>query len=57
MGVARTLDLAGLFDEYNLSPTEKFADVNAMRADWLAVGNDFVDAAASFRKRTVEKNK
>ena len=44
-GAARLLDLGGRFDEYNYSPTPIEADLNALRADWLAVGNDIREAA------------
>jgi hypothetical protein len=44
-GAARLLDLGGQFDEYNYSPTIQEADLNALRADWLAVGNDIREAA------------
>jgi len=39
-GVARLMDLGGVFDEYNTSPTPEVADAQAMRADWLSVGDD-----------------
>src|SRR5689334_6174137 len=39
-GAARTLDFMGLFDSYNMSPTEAEADATAMFADWRAVGED-----------------
>ena len=44
-GMARTLDLGGAFDAYNVSLTEQIADARAMLADWAAVGNDIRDAA------------
>lgn len=43
-GVARTLDLGGMFDAYNLSPSEEIADARAILADWTAVGNDIWQA-------------
>ncbi len=55
MGVARTLDLAGQFDEYNVSATERLADENAIRSDWLAVGNDFLCAADLLEKTHARK--
>ncbi len=36
-GMARTLDLAGIFDDYNISLTEA-------QADWLALQNDALAA-------------
>lgn len=39
-GVARTLDLGGVFDDYNYSASAAEAEARAMRADWTAVGND-----------------
>lgn len=43
-GMARGLDLFGLFDEYNDSPNDDIADWLAMRADWGVVGLDLAAA-------------
>lgn len=47
-GVARTLDLAGQFDEYNDSRTERLADAKALLCDWRAVGDALRDAMKAF---------
>lgn len=43
-GAARTLDLGGVFDEYNDSPTPDQADAWALWHDWRAVGESLWDA-------------
>jgi len=43
-GAARTLDLWGLLDDYNISSTTVEADVKAIAADWIVVGQDLTDA-------------
>ena len=47
-GVARILDLFGLFDSYNESLTPQEADARAMYADWRITGHDISDAVAQF---------
>lgn len=49
-GAARTLDLAGVFDEYNDSPDEDIADARAMFCDWRIVGDTILDALTRFRR-------
>lgn len=43
-GAARTLDLWGVLDDYNISATTMEADEKAIAADWLVVGQDISDA-------------
>lgn len=40
-GVARALDIAGTFTQYNTSDNPREADFLALRSDWRAVGDDF----------------
>ena len=47
-GVARTLDLAGQFDEYNESHTVENADAKAQFLDWWAVGGSLFGAMKAF---------
>ena len=47
-GVARLLDLFGMFDSYNVSPSPDDADLRALRSDWVALGADFRGAIATF---------
>jgi hypothetical protein len=39
-GMSRTLDLWGLFDDYNYSLTDEQADQIALYQDWVAVSQD-----------------
>jgi len=43
-GAARVLDLWGVLDDYNISPTTLEADEKAIAADWIIVGQDLSDA-------------
>jgi len=48
-GAARSLDLAGQFDEYNDSHTIEAADAKALFCDWRIVGEALLDAVRAFR--------
>ena len=54
-GIARVLDLFGVFDSYNESRTTAEADSRAMYADWRIVGQDLCDAAIRFQNEPVAK--
>jgi hypothetical protein len=43
-GFARILDFGGQFDSYNVSRDGDEADVRALFADWMAVGEDITRA-------------
>jgi hypothetical protein len=43
-GAARSLDLWGQFDDYNISATPEEADAAAIASDWIIVGQDLCDA-------------
>lgn len=43
-GVARSVDLWGVFSDYNVSQTPEVADIIAMYCDWRAVGADLLAA-------------
>ena len=47
-GAARTLDLAGQFDEYNESLSEELADTRAVFLDWRIVGETLLNVMRSF---------
>lgn len=47
-GIARTLDLFGVFDEYNVSRGESEADARALYWDFRLVGEDLFAAAGVF---------
>ncbi len=48
-GLARTLDVAGQFDEYNESPNGEVANARAWLSDWRTVGQFLADAMNAFR--------
>jgi hypothetical protein len=43
-GIARLVDFSNILQEYNTSSSPGEADEKAIRADWLAVGYDMVEA-------------
>jgi hypothetical protein len=43
-GLARLLDLFGVFDSYNISRSTREADALALHSDWYLVGRDLVYA-------------
>ncbi|MFA4971710.1 MAG: hypothetical protein WC683_03805 [bacterium] len=47
-GFARSLDLGGTFDSYNVSKSEKEADTRALENDWMIVGKNMTNAMAGF---------
>ena len=47
-GIARVLDLWGVFDWYNRSRVPVEADMRALYSDWYIVGTDLIDAKRSF---------
>jgi hypothetical protein len=54
-GASRTLDLGGVFDEYNEDVTPAEADARALKSDWAAVGGDIVGAMNSTSKDLSEE--
>jgi hypothetical protein len=40
-GAGRLLDMGATMQQYNTSKTEAQADIDALRNDWRAVGEDF----------------
>ena len=51
-GVARVLDMFGLYDSYNVSRTPDGADLTAIRSDWAALGTDFRAAVKALDAET-----
>lgn len=47
-GVARSVDIGDTLTEYNTSENGTAADLQALRSDWLAVGNDLREAISQF---------
>jgi len=54
-GIARTLDLWGLYDEFNVSPTPEIADARAVRSDWVATGAEIYRALRIVRQEARNK--
>jgi hypothetical protein len=50
-GVARILDVAGVFDEYNHSATGEEADDLAHYVDWFAIGDDMRLAISTYKPK------
>jgi len=44
-GIGRLVDLFGLFDSYNQSPTTEEADAKGLYSDWRITGEDLLDAS------------
>ena len=55
-GAARTLDLAGQFDEYNESQNEEQADRRALFLDWRTVGETLLGAVRDFRREQTSQS-
>lgn len=49
-GLARTLDLFGCYDEYNVSETPQEADAKAIYSDWKAIGLDLKNTISQEEK-------
>lgn len=47
-GIARAIDLGGTLTQYNRAIDGNQADYLAMKADWMAVGNDLRTAMRTF---------
>ncbi|MBI2100822.1 MAG: hypothetical protein HYT47_02280 [Candidatus Vogelbacteria bacterium] len=50
-GVARVLDLGTTLQEYNVSETEQEADIEALKNDWRAVGDDLRSSIKNYEQR------
>ena len=49
-GMARVLDLGNTLQIYNVSETENQADIEALRNDWRAVGNDLKISISQYER-------
>lgn len=56
-GLARVLDLFGLFDSYNESPKPAEADARAIYSDWAMIGQDLIDSAEQLKTELKNNNK
>lgn len=50
-GMARNLDILNTLREYNESSTERDADVDALKSDWCAVGNDIRSSVSTYEQQ------
>jgi len=53
-GVARTLDLWGLYEEFNDSLTPEIADYRGLLSDWCMVARDIREAQRMVQAETSE---
>ena len=54
-GMARVLDLFGVFDSYNESRSVREADARALYSDWSMVAHDLKNAASQPNDRDDQK--
>ena len=54
-GAGRTLDLWGVFEDFNDSPTSEIADGRALFSDWRIVGEDLLRAAQIADESTLKQ--
>ena len=50
-GVARIFDFANVLQKYRHDTTEHEADTNALRSDWMAVGDDLRHAISTYERQ------
>lgn len=51
-GVSSVFDVGGkIMDKYNTDDTDENADLNALRSDWRAVGEDMYSALDTYDKQ------
>ncbi len=53
-GIARSIDIGDTLTEYNTSGSGSAADLEALRADWKAIGNDLRQAMSQFESENSE---
>lgn len=49
-GMARNLDIGNTLQAYNASATEQEADIEALKDDWRAVGNDIRGSMTAYEQ-------
>lgn len=54
-GMARTLDIGNTLKKYNDSATEAEADVEALKNDWRAVGDDLRASISVYEQQQFAK--
>ena len=50
-GIARSMDIGGTLQEYNVSPNEREADMRALSADFQAISEDLRRAIAEISEQ------
>ena len=50
-GAARVFDFANVLQNYRYDTTEREADTNALRSDWMAVGDDIGYAITRYERQ------
>ena len=49
-GISSLIDMSPNLSRYNKDETENEADVNSLRADWYAIGNDMWEAIKIYER-------
>ncbi len=55
-GIGSLMDICGVLNTYNAAPSAAKADYDAIRSDWLAVGDD-IAAAIKMQKEMIESER
>ena len=55
-GIGSLMDICGVLNTYNAAPSGAKADYDALRSDWLAVGDD-IAAAIKMQKEMIESER
>lgn len=53
-GIGSMFDICGILNTYTVAPSGERADYEALRSDWLAVG-DYIAEAIALHKQAIEK--
>ncbi len=55
-GIGSMFDICGILNTYTIAPSGERADYEALRSDWLAVG-DCIAEAIALRKQAIENER
>ena len=55
-GIGSLMDICGVLNTYNAAPSGAKADYDALRSDWLAVGDD-IAAAIKMQKEMIKSER
>ena len=55
-GIGSIFDVCGILNTYTVAPSGESADYEALRSDWVAVG-DYIAEAIVLHKRAIEKER